>query len=116
MARRPDIARMREANAEARTRAIAAARARARANAEARAAATGEFRAEAAVAAPTSPPIVTHTGEAIPPPPQLHLVQPGDLITAQYINDIVAAIQDLQLRMDLLETSDDSAQPGVANA
>jgi hypothetical protein len=109
MAKRPDIAKVREANADARTRAIAAARARARANADARAAAGG---ADTAVAPSTSPPIVTHTGDTIPPPPQLHLVQPGDLITAQYINDVVAAIQDLQLRMDLLETSDDGTQPG----
>ena len=40
---------------------------------------------------------------SIPDPPLLHLVQPGDLITAQYFNDLVLAVQNLQARVEDLE-------------
>ena len=45
----------------------------------------------------------TRRKRALPPPPLLHLVQPGDLITAQYFNDLVLAVQNLQARVDDLE-------------
>lgn len=48
-------------------------------------------------------PIVTQHDQSIPDPPELHQVQPGDLITAQYFNDLILAIENLQARVDVLE-------------
>ncbi|MEA3015838.1 MAG: hypothetical protein QOI38_560 [Sphingomonadales bacterium] len=57
---------------------------------------------------------VRQPGGPIPQGPVLHLVQAGELITAQYINDLVLAVQNLQTRVHNLEAlvrraqSDDS--------
>jgi hypothetical protein len=69
---------------------------------------------EGMVANPNTPPIVAQPGQAIPQGPELHQVQAGDLITAQFINDVVLAVQNLQERVADLEallddTSDTSA-------
>ena len=50
-------------------------------------------------------PIVAQPGQhSIPEPPQLHQVHAGDLITAQYFNDLVLAIENLQARIEVLES------------
>ena len=54
--------------------------------------------------------------QAIPAPPQLHQVEPGDLITAQYFNDLVLAIQNLQTRIAVLEEPPDYYRAEVAMA
>lgn len=65
------------------------------------AAATENF-AEAAVN-PQSPPIVDRPGGSIPQGPDLQPVRPGDLITALYVNTLVAAIENLRTRVGAIE-------------
>ncbi len=69
------------------------------AQAQAQAQAQGQF----AQSDQQSPGVVSQHGQQIPPAPLLHLVQPGDLITAQYFNDLVLAVQNLQARVEELE-------------
>jgi hypothetical protein len=56
-----------------------------------------------AVASPPSPPVVRQPHQPIPRGPVLHRVEAGELITAQYINDVVLAVQNLQMRVGNLE-------------
>ncbi|MEA3061808.1 MAG: hypothetical protein QOJ94_1589 [Sphingomonadales bacterium] len=57
---------------------------------------------------PPSPPI--------PPGPVLQEVKAGDLITCEYINQVVRAIQNLQTRVGNLETRHDSPPPNHPGA
>ncbi|HEX9945987.1 MAG TPA: hypothetical protein VGA98_00445 [Allosphingosinicella sp.] len=74
-----------------------------------------------------SPPIVAKPGRPRWPrrprrpgrqEPALRLVQAGDLITADFMNDLVQAVQDLQSRVADLEAADDddSSDDFSANA
>ena len=62
---------------------------------------------EQVASAPQDQPVVAEPGRPRRPGRRaLRLVQAGDLITADYINALVQAVQDLQLRVADLEAAD----------
>jgi hypothetical protein len=74
----------------------------------------GDF--EQAIANPQTPPIINRPGGSISQGPELQQVRAGDLITAQYVNNLVAAIQNLRTRVGDIEALIDEERSNQSRA